>query len=101
MRLLCPALDTTVFGTLRAMDKAKKSNPTFKKPDFAAMRQAVASSTAIETGQSIHVLEQKLKIRRSVVLLISNLQTSVMQIMFHCLFYRARESGAPGTSDQP
>jgi len=41
--------------------KQKKSNPTFKKPDFAAMRQAVASSTAIETGQSIHVLEQKLK----------------------------------------
>jgi hypothetical protein len=61
MRLLCPALDTTVFGTLRAMDKAKKSNPTFKKPDLAAMRQAVASSTAIETGQSIHVLEQKPK----------------------------------------
>ena len=48
-------------GTLRAMDNAKKSSPTFKKPDLAAIRRAVASSTAIETGQSIHVLEQKLK----------------------------------------
>ena len=50
-----------IFGTLSAMDNAKKPNATFKKPDLAAIRRAVASSTAIETGQSSHVLEQKLK----------------------------------------
>jgi hypothetical protein len=43
------------------MDNAKSSNPTFKKPDLAAIRRAVTSSTAIETGQTIHVLEQKPK----------------------------------------
>lgn len=32
-----------------------------KKPSMAALRRAVASSTAVETGQSIKALEQKLK----------------------------------------
>lgn len=32
-----------------------------KKPSMAAVRRAVASSTAIETGQNIQTLEQKLK----------------------------------------
>ncbi len=32
-----------------------------KKPSMAALRRAVASSTAVETGQSIQKLEQKLK----------------------------------------
>jgi hypothetical protein len=31
-----------------------------KKPSLAALRRAVASSTALETGQSIQKLEQKL-----------------------------------------
>lgn len=34
-----------------------------RKPDMAAVRRAVASSTAVETGQSVKVLEQKLKER--------------------------------------
>ena len=32
-----------------------------KQPSLAALRRAVASSTAVETGQSIQQLEQKLK----------------------------------------
>ena len=32
--LLC-ITRSKVFGTLSAMDNAKKSNPTFKKPDLA------------------------------------------------------------------
>ena len=32
-----------------------------KKPSMAAVRRAVASSTAIETGQNIQKLEQKLQ----------------------------------------
>lgn len=32
-----------------------------KKPNLAALRRAVASSTAVETGQDIQKLEQKLK----------------------------------------
>ena len=32
-----------------------------KKPSTAALRRAVASSTAIETGQDIQKLEQKLQ----------------------------------------
>lgn len=32
-----------------------------KQPSMAAVRRAVASSTALETGQSVQALEQKLK----------------------------------------
>lgn len=32
-----------------------------QKPSVAALRRAVASSTALETGQSVQELEQKLK----------------------------------------
>ena len=39
----------------------KKNQPQLIKPSLAAVRRAVASSTAIQTGQSIGVLEQKLK----------------------------------------
>jgi len=39
-----------------------KTAPTDrKKPSMAALRRAVASSTAVETGQRIQALEQKLK----------------------------------------
>lgn len=34
---------------------------TRKKPSLQAVRRAVASSTAVETGQSVQQLEQKLK----------------------------------------
>lgn len=34
-----------------------------RKPDMAAIRRAVASSTAVETGQNVKALEQKLKER--------------------------------------
>ena len=40
----------------------RKTTPTPpKKPSMAALRRAVASSTAVETGQNIQKLEQKLK----------------------------------------
>lgn len=39
-----------------------KPTPTeHKKPTMAALRRAVASSTAVETGENIQKLEQKLK----------------------------------------
>lgn len=34
---------------------------TRKKPSLQAVRRAVASSTAVETGQSVQQLEQKLQ----------------------------------------
>lgn len=43
------------------MESRKKSDSTYKKPSLASVRRAVASSTAVETGQNIQVLEQKLK----------------------------------------
>lgn len=39
----------------------KPSDTQRKKPSLAALRRAVASSTALETGQSIQQLEQKLQ----------------------------------------
>jgi hypothetical protein len=39
----------------------KKSTLAHRKPSLAAVRRAVASSTAVETGQNVHSLEQKLK----------------------------------------
>ena len=43
------------------MRVTKKSTPAHRKPSLAAVRRAVASSTAVETGQDIQSLEQKLK----------------------------------------
>lgn len=39
----------------------KTTTTTPKKPSMAALRRAVASSTAVETGQSIQKLEEKLR----------------------------------------
>jgi len=39
----------------------KKSNSAHRKPSLAAVRRALASSTAVETGQNVQSLEQKLK----------------------------------------
>ena len=39
----------------------KITTPPPKKPSMAALRRAVASSTVVETGQSVQNLEQKLK----------------------------------------
>lgn len=39
----------------------KNSEINRKKPSLAALRRAVASSTAIETGQNVQQLEQKLR----------------------------------------
>lgn len=39
----------------------KSTTPPPKKPSMAALRRAVASSTAVETGQSIQKLEEKLR----------------------------------------
>lgn len=39
----------------------KTAPPICKKLNLAALRRAVASSTAVETGQDIQKLEQKLK----------------------------------------
>jgi len=46
---------------LRIMTMNKTTATVHKKPSMAAVRRAVASSTAVETGQSIQNLEQKLK----------------------------------------
>jgi len=43
------------------MTMHKATATVLKKPSMAAVRRAVASSTAVETGQSIQKLEQKLK----------------------------------------
>lgn len=47
------------------MDQKSMASSLQQKPDLkvsrSAIRRAVASSTAIETGQSIKVLEQQLK----------------------------------------
>lgn len=40
---------------------AKTVETTRKKPNIAAVRRSVASSTAVETGQNIEQLEQKLR----------------------------------------
>lgn len=42
-----------------AMSKAVRNS--LKKPSLKALRRAVASSTAVETGQSVQKLEEKLK----------------------------------------
>lgn len=39
----------------------KTAPPKRKAPSMAALRRAVASSTALETGQSVQALEQKLR----------------------------------------
>lgn len=39
----------------------KTTQNTRKKPSLHAVRRAVASSTAVETGQSVQQLEQKLQ----------------------------------------
>jgi len=39
----------------------KRTPTTRKKPSLQAVRRAVASSTAVETGQNIQQLEQKLQ----------------------------------------
>ena len=39
----------------------KTTSATRKKPSLQAVRRAVASSTAVETGQNIQQLEQKLQ----------------------------------------
>ncbi|MFT3779934.1 MAG: hypothetical protein QM772_17015 [Ottowia sp.] len=39
----------------------KTAQPKRKTPSLAALRRSVASSTAVETGQSIQALEQKLR----------------------------------------
>ena len=43
------------------MESEKKSISIHKKPSLASVRRAVASSTAVETGQNVQALEQKLK----------------------------------------
>ena len=43
------------------MRVTKKSISAHRKPSLAAARRAVASSTAVETGQDVQLLEQKLK----------------------------------------
>lgn len=50
-----------MFGTLVIMESVKKSISAHRKPSIAAVRRAVASSTAVETGQNVQSLEQKLK----------------------------------------
>lgn len=42
------------------MSERKKSTPP-KRPSRKAIRRTVVSSTAIETGEPIHVIEKKLK----------------------------------------
>jgi len=44
-----------------AVRKGKPTQQGLKIPSRRAIRRSVASSTAIETGQSIKVLEQQLK----------------------------------------
>ena len=39
----------------------KPTEVSAKKPSMTAVRRAIASSTALETGQSVQELEQKLK----------------------------------------
>lgn len=39
----------------------KTPEPQRKKPSLTAVRRAVASSTAVETGRSVVQLEQRLK----------------------------------------
>jgi hypothetical protein len=46
---------------LQIVAMLKTTETTRKKPSLAALRRAVASSTAIETGQSIQQLEKKLQ----------------------------------------
>jgi len=43
------------------MRVTKKSTSADRKPSLAAVRRAVASSTAVETGQTVQSLEQKLQ----------------------------------------
>jgi DNA-binding TFAR19-related protein (PDSD5 family) len=43
------------------MHATKKSTSLYRKPSLAAVRRAVASSTEVETGQNVQLLEQKLK----------------------------------------
>jgi len=43
--------------------KASKQTTTRKAPSKQAIRRAVASSTAIETGQSVKSIEHKLSVR--------------------------------------
>lgn len=50
-----------MFGTLVTMESIKKSYSAYRKPSIAAVRRAVASSTAVDTGQNVQSLEQKLK----------------------------------------
>ena len=45
--------------------KTPKRTTTRKVPSKQAIRRAVASSTAIETGQSVKSIERKLRIRSS------------------------------------
>jgi len=52
---LKPMLQPTRPATL------KPTKASFKKPSMAAVRRAVASSTTLETGQSVQELEQKLE----------------------------------------
>lgn len=42
------------------MPVSKSSKPTQPPPSLQAVRRAVASSTAVETGQSVAALESKL-----------------------------------------
>jgi hypothetical protein len=46
---------------LTVISMTKPSTTTRKKPSLHAVRRAVASSTAIETGQNIQQIEQKLQ----------------------------------------
>jgi len=43
--------------------KMPKRTKTRKIPSKQAIRRAVASSTAIETGQSVKTIERKLRVR--------------------------------------
>lgn len=43
--------------------KTPKRTVTRKIPSKQAIRRAVASSTAIETGQSVKTIERKLRVR--------------------------------------
>lgn len=39
----------------------KTAQPKRKTPSMATLRRSVASSTAVETGQNVQALEQKLR----------------------------------------
>lgn len=43
------------------MESVKKSTSAHRKPSIAAVRRAVASYTAVQTGQNVQSLEQKLR----------------------------------------